>query len=148
MSSNIPNDARVVRAEQPYSEQAFALYWRILLVPTAFAFFLYIILHRLGIIPADGQLILAEAAFFLLLAAYTRIRTNLHRANILMVNGMSAVLLGLAVALSKLVMVGSFYLVFNLLVEPARTLVIALAAGFIVSLVTFRIALPHLARQH
>ena len=147
MSSNNPADPRVVRAEQPYSEQAFALYWRILLVPTALAFLLFIILNRIGIIPADWQTILAETCFFLFLAAYARIHGVSNRASIMVMNGMSAVLLGLAVALTKLVTVGAFYLVFNLLVEPARTLVIALAVGFVVSLAAFRIALPHFARQ-
>lgn len=148
MSSNIPADPRVVRAEQPYSERAFALYWKILLVPTVVAFLLYIILLRTGRTSADWQLIAAEAGFFVLLAAYARIRSGLSRAMILMVNGMSAVLLGLAVAMTKLVAVGSFYLVFNLVVEPARTLVLALAAALLVSLMTFRLSLPHFARQH
>lgn len=148
MNVKIPSDYRDFDARQPYSEQAFALYWRILLVPTALAFLLCIILYRAGIIPADWQLILAEACLFLFLAAYVRIRAGLPRASILMVNGMSGVLLGLAVAITKLVTTGAFYLVFNLVVEPARTLVLALAAGFVISLMTFRLSFPNFARQH
>lgn len=135
-------------ARQPFSEGAFALYWKILSIPTFIVFVLYIVVRSRMPHITDLQVMVSEMLFFCALTLFAHIREALPRASILVVNGMAGALLGLSIAVVRLVTSGSFYLVFNLIAEPARVCAIALGVSFIIATLIRTVSLVQLSQQH
>ncbi len=134
-----PNDS--------FSEEAIAEYWRVLALPALAAVALLVRLHLVVPVLQQWQELVLEAALFVVLSVLSFRRFGRVMPQALIVNAMAGFLVGLAVAILRIAQHFSFYLVFNLLAEPAVVVGLGLLTGWVVAFLQTRLLVRQLLSQ-
>lgn len=117
------------RVPHGFSEADFSLYWKILSAPVAIAAALAVFFLWLQPLLPTWRIALLEGALFFALAALSA-RRELEPGRSAVVAGIAGFLLGIVVALVKVLKLGEAYLYFNLVSEPALTAMFGAMSGW------------------
>ncbi len=128
------------------SEQAFAQYWRVLTGPVLVVLAFIIWADRASARFSVWHELAVLGALFVVLAVLALHRGLVSRAQLVVVNMLAGAVMGLGLAVNRLLEQHEFYLVFNLIAEPARVSLfgglLAWALGLLLRLTRFRFTFP------
>lgn len=124
------------------SESSLRNYWGILLLPALLATFLLMWLNTRFPGLSQWQEMLVQLGLFTTLSLRALRRYGRCAPEGLMVNGLAGLTVGLLLAIFRLVHESSFYLVFNLLAEPATTLMLGVLVAWGATKLIARVRIP------
>lgn len=114
-------------------EEDFSLYWKILAMPVILTFAAILYWNsRTGTLGFWRETVL-EAAMFLILTVIASHYRSMDRRHTMILNVLAGIVLGLGLAVSRLIVDGKFYLVFNIIAEPVNVAILGALIGWLLS---------------
>lgn len=125
------------------TEHDIARYWRYLAIPSLMIIAVLALTH--GTLLTGVAKYLIAALFFFALAFLVRNIFHGSRRDTMVTTIMAAVVVGFAIAILRMVLAFSFYLVFDMLVEPAQLIVLGAVVAWGTTTLLPQVSLPHIA---
>ncbi|MBI4415334.1 MAG: hypothetical protein HY566_03820 [Candidatus Kerfeldbacteria bacterium] len=136
----LPSELAAERLPSPGTrEEDFASYWKILAAPVVLTFAAVLYWNSRTETLGFWRETVLEAAMFLVLTALAAHYRHFDRRHIVILNVLAGVILGLALAVSRLIVDGKFYLIFNIIAEPVNVAILGVLIGWVFSRFAVRI---------
>lgn len=127
----LPSDLSAERLQSSGTrEEDFANYWKILATPVVLTFAAILYWNSRTETLGFWRETVLEAAMFLVLTVIAAHYRHLDRRHTMILNVLAGIVLGLGLAVSRLIVDGKFYLVFNIIVEPVNVAILGVFIGW------------------